>query len=42
MLLTSLVVIVVLTYIVESVLENLNLGRARNPLDPKIAGLYDA
>ena len=42
MLLTALVLIVVLAYIVESVLDNLNQSRARNPLDPKIAGLYDA
>ena len=42
MLLTALVIIVVLAYIVESVLDNLNQSRARNPLDPKIAGLYDA
>ena len=42
MLITALVVIVVLAYIVESLLDNLNQSRARNPLDPKIAGLYDA
>jgi STE24 endopeptidase len=42
MLLTALVLIVVLAYIVESVLDNLNQSRARIPLDPKIAGLYDA
>ena len=41
MLLTALVLIVVLAYIVESVLDNLNQSRARDPLDPKIAGLYD-
>jgi STE24 endopeptidase len=42
MLLTALVLIVVLAYIVESVLDNLNQSRARIPLDPKIAGLYDS
>ena len=42
MLITALVLIVVLAYIVESLLDNLNQSRARNPLDPKIAGLYDA
>jgi STE24 endopeptidase len=42
MLITALVIIVVLAYIVESLLDNLNQSRARNPLDPKIAGLYDA
>jgi STE24 endopeptidase len=41
MLLTVLIIIVVLAYVVESLLDNLNQGRARNPLDPKIAGLYD-
>jgi len=42
MLLTVLVVIVVLAYVVESLLDNLNQSTARNPLDPKIAGLYDS
>jgi STE24 endopeptidase len=42
MLITALVLIVVLAYIVESLLDNLNQSRARNTLDPKIAGLYDA
>ena len=42
MLITALVLIVVLAYIVESLLDNLNQSRARNSLDPKIAGLYDA
>ena len=42
MLITALVLIVVLAYIVESLLDNLNQSRARNPLDPKIAGLYDS
>ena len=41
MLITALVLIVVLAYIVESLLDNLNQSRARNSLDPKIAGLYD-
>ncbi|MEY3115342.1 MAG: hypothetical protein RL611_56 [Actinomycetota bacterium] len=41
MLLTVLVAIVVLAYVVESLLDNLNQSTARNPLDPKIAGLYD-
>ena len=42
MLLTALVVIVLAAYIIESILDNLNLSTARNPLDPKIAHLYDA
>ena len=42
MLLTVLVVIVVIAYVVESLLDNLNQSAARNPLDPKIAGLYDS
>ena len=42
MLLTVLVVIIVLAYVVESLLDNLNQSRARSPLDPKIAGLYDS
>lgn len=41
MLLTLLVSIVVLAYIVESLLDHLNQGTARNPLDKKIAHLYD-
>ena len=40
MLLTVLVIIVVLAYVVESLLDNLNQSTARNPLDPKIASLY--
>ena len=42
MLLTALVVIVLVAYIIESILDNLNLSTARNALDPKIAHLYDA
>lgn len=42
MLLTSLVLIVLAAYIVESLLDQLNQSRARNPLDPSISGLYDA
>ncbi|MEY3836989.1 MAG: hypothetical protein RLZZ448_818 [Actinomycetota bacterium] len=42
MLLTALVVIVLAAYIIESILDNLNLSTARNALDPKIAHLYDA
>ena len=41
MLLTALVVIVLSAYVIESILDNLNLSTARNPLDPKIAHLYD-
>jgi STE24 endopeptidase len=41
MLLTILVSIVVAAYIVESLLDRLNQSTARNPLDPKIAHLYD-
>ena len=41
MLLTILVSIVVTAYIVESLLDRLNQSTARNPLDPKIAHLYD-
>ena len=42
MLLIALVVIVLAAYIIESILDNLNLSTARNTLDPKIAHLYDA
>ena len=42
MLLTSLVLIVLAAYIVESLLDQLNQSRARNPLDTSISGLYDA
>ncbi len=42
MLLTALVVIVLAAYVIESILDNLNLSTARNALDPKIAHLYDA
>ncbi|MEY3254340.1 MAG: hypothetical protein RJA01_346, partial [Actinomycetota bacterium] len=38
---TLLVSIVVLAYIVEALLDHLNQGTARNPLDKKIAHLYD-
>ena len=41
MLLTSLVVIVLAAYIVEALLDQLNQSRARDPLDPAIANLYD-
>ncbi len=42
MLLTALVVIVLAAYIIESILDDLNLSTARNALDPKISHLYDA
>ncbi|MEN9292920.1 MAG: hypothetical protein RL288_716 [Actinomycetota bacterium] len=38
---TLLVSIVVLAYIIEALLDHLNQGTARNPLDKKIAHLYD-
>ncbi|MEN9542532.1 MAG: hypothetical protein RL239_185, partial [Actinomycetota bacterium] len=41
MLLTVLVSIVVVAYIVEALLDHLNEGTARLPLDKKIAHLYD-
>lgn len=41
MLLTLLVSIVVLAYIIEALLDHLNQGTARNPVDRKIAHLYD-
>ncbi|MFM8897888.1 MAG: M48 family metallopeptidase [Actinomycetota bacterium] len=41
MLLTSLVLIVLVAYILESLLDQLNQSRARDPLDPSIANLYD-
>jgi len=41
MLLTLLVSIVVLAYIIEALLDHLNQGTARNPVDKKIAHLYD-
>ena len=41
MLLTSLVLIVLAAYILESLLDQLNQNRARDPLDPSIADLYD-
>ncbi|MEY3156673.1 MAG: hypothetical protein RL257_693 [Actinomycetota bacterium] len=41
MLLTVLVSIVVVAYIVEALLDHLNEGTARRPLDKKIAHLYD-
>ena len=41
MLLTSLVVIVLVTYILEALLDQLNQSRARDPLDSSIANLYD-
>lgn len=42
MLLTALVAIVVIFYIFEVVLEQMNLSRAGQSLDPKIAHLYNA
>ena len=42
MLLTSLVLIVLAAYILESFLDHLNQSRARDPLDSSIANLYDA
>ena len=42
MLLTSLVLIVLAAYILESLLDHMNQGRARDPLDRSIADLYDA
>ena len=42
MLLTSLVLIVLVAYILESLLDQLNQSRARDPLDPSIVDLYDA
>lgn len=41
MLLTSLVLIVVVAYILESILDQLNQSRARDSLDSSIAQLYD-
>lgn len=41
MLLTALVLIVLITYILEALLDQLNQGRARDPLDSSIANLYD-
>ena len=41
MLLTSLVLIVLAAYILESLLDQLNQNRARDPLEPSIADLYD-
>ena len=38
---TLLVSIVVLAYIIEALLDHLNQGTARNPVDRKIAHLYD-
>lgn len=42
MLLNALVVIVIAAYLIETLLDYLNQSTARNPLDPKIANLYDA
>lgn len=42
MLLNALVIIVIAAYLIETLLDVLNQSRARNPLDPKIANLYDA
>ena len=41
MLLTSLVLIVLITYILEALLDQLNQSRAREPLDSSISNLYD-
>jgi STE24 endopeptidase len=41
MLLNALIVIVILGYLIEVWLDHLNQSTARNPLDPKIAKLYD-
>lgn len=41
MLLNALIVIVILGYLIEVWLDYLNQSTARNPLDPKIANLYD-
>jgi STE24 endopeptidase len=41
MLITTLVLIVLAAYIVEALLDQLNQSRARDPLDPTIANLYD-
>ena len=42
MLLNALVCIVIAAYLIETLLDYLNQSTARNPLDPKIANLYDA
>ena len=42
MLLTSLVLIVLVAYILEALLDQLNQSRARDPLDASIANLYDS
>ncbi|MFM8192269.1 MAG: hypothetical protein ACKN9L_01855, partial [Actinomycetota bacterium] len=41
MLITALVLIVLVAYVVEALLDQLNQSRARDPLDPAIANLYD-
>ena len=41
MILNALIVIVILGYLIEVWLDYLNQSTARNPLDPKIANLYD-
>ena len=41
MLLNTLVLIVIGAYLIETLLDYLNQSTARNPLDPKIASLYD-
>ena len=41
MLLTSLVLIVLIAYILEALLDQLNQSRARDPLDSSISNLYD-
>lgn len=41
MLLTSLVLIVLITYILEALLDQLNQSRARDPLESSISNLYD-
>ena len=42
MLLNALIIIVIATYLLETWLDHLNQRTARNPLDAKIANLYDA
>ena len=42
MLLNALIIIVIAAYLIETLLDYLNQSTARNPLDPKIANLYDA
>ena len=41
MLLNALIIIVVVAFVVDLLLDHLNQSTARNPLDPKISHLYD-